>query len=302
MRSKSGRSACSRSSARLRRMRGRRSPLPLPASWVDRACRGRARGGRRAATSCRRGAPPSAASPATSARAGRPRAARARAAPRARSRGRGAGSFSSSRATHAARRGSTPREPRRGLVDVAVQQRRGVASSANGARPAEQLVRDHAERVEVGARPDLAVGLRLLGRHVASACRPPCPVAVSFWVACEYALAIPKSAILTAPRLRQQQVLGLEVAVREPVLLRVREPGQHAVEHAEHLHLGRARPTHGRSEPFASSSIAMYGTPSCSKKSNTLTMFGCSSAPREPRLAQEALAHGRRRDGRGPAA
>ena len=46
---------------------------------------------------------------------------------------------------------------------------------------------------------------------------------------------MPKSAILTLPRRVSEHVLGLEVAVGDAVALRVREPGEHALEHAEHL-------------------------------------------------------------------
>ena len=35
-----------------------------------------------------------------------------------------------------------------------------------------------------------------------------------------------------------------------------------------------SRPTNGRREPPATYSIAMYGTPSYSKKSSTVTTFG----------------------------
>ena len=61
------------------------------------------------------------------------------------------------------------------------------------------------------------------------------------------------------------QVLGLEVAVDDPVRLRVGEPGEHALEHAADLRPASACPTYGRSDPRSMYSIAMYGVPSCSK-------------------------------------
>ena len=42
---------------------------------------------------------------------------------------------------------------------------------------------------------------------------------------------------------------------------------------------GVSLPTYGRSEPPATYSIAMYGTPSASRKSYSVTMFGCERAP-----------------------
>ena len=53
--------------------------------------------------------------------------------------------------------------------------------------------------------------------------------------------------------------------MHDPVLLRVREPGEQALEHAADLRQASCCPTYGRSEPRSTYSIAMYGVPSCSK-------------------------------------
>ena len=50
-----------------------------------------------------------------------------------------------------------------------------------------------------------------------------------------YARAIPKSAILTVPAPREQEVLRLEVAVGDALALRVAEPGEHALDHPADL-------------------------------------------------------------------
>jgi hypothetical protein len=87
------------------------------------------------------------------------------------------------------------------------------------------------------------------------------PTAMPVWVkppvVAVYAFAMPKSAILTAPRL-------------------VTSTFWHR----------SSRPIHGRREPRGMCSIAMYGTPSHSKKSNTVTMFGRSkdAAIRDSRM------------------
>ena len=78
------------------------------------------------------------------------------------------------------------------------------------------------------------------------------------------ALAMPKSAILTLPSRGDHQVLGLQVAVHDPVLLRLGQAGEQPLEHARDLRQV-IWPTYGRSDPRSTYSIAMYGVPSCSK-------------------------------------
>ena len=50
------------------------------------------------------------------------------------------------------------------------------------------------------------------------------------------------------PRVGEEDVLGLEVAVNDAVRS-VREAGEDTLEHAGHLRQGRTRPTSLRSEP-----------------------------------------------------
>ena len=85
------------------------------------------------------------------------------------------------------------------------------------------------------------------------------PVAVSDDVSALYARAMPKSAILTVPPRVTQHVLRLEVAMRDPVRLGVREARKHPFERRRTPGAGRARPTSRRSEPPLTYSIAMYG-------------------------------------------
>ena len=58
------------------------------------------------------------------------------------------------------------------------------------------------------------------------------------------AFAIPKSAILTSPCERHHDVLGLEVAVHDPLRLGAGQAGQHALQHAGAL--GQRHPPHPR--------------------------------------------------------
>ena len=81
------------------------------------------------------------------------------------------------------------------------------------------------------------------------------------------AFAMPKSAIFTPPVRAHEHVLGLEVAVHDPGLLRGHQPGQHALEHARDLRQRRAgrrtaAATRARRTPSPGTA-----TPSCSKYS-----------------------------------
>ena len=102
-----------------------------------------------------------------------------------------------------------------------------------------------------------------------------CPVAVrkSVMHTCPIALAIPKSATLACPSavtstfsgLRSRCTISREAASASPPSTLSSTPATWA---------SVSRPTSGRSDPPSRYSIAMNGTPSCSKYSITVTTLG----------------------------
>ncbi len=93
--------------------------------------------------------------------------------------------------------------------------------------------------------------------------------------------ASPKSATHTRPIAGHQHVLGLEVAVHDPGVVRRREPAPRGDE-ARHESPPRSAPrrSHAPRSPPSISSIATNSRPSASPISCTATMFGCWE-PRE---------------------
>jgi hypothetical protein len=99
----------------------------------------------------------------------------------------------------------------------------------------EQFVGDHAGRVQIGLRRDLAAR-GLLGRHVgrgADDLPGRRPVRSRRHLA--DGLRDPEVGDLRVPVGRDQHVLRLEVAVDDPVRGGLGEPAEHALEHAGRL-------------------------------------------------------------------
>jgi hypothetical protein len=101
--------------------------------------------------------------------------------------------------------------------------------------PREHLERHAADRVEVGPGADV-LRHRLLGRHVGrGADGGPGRGEERAGLHLVRRLRDPEVGDLHAPVRRDHQVLGLEVAVDDPVLLGEREPGEQPLEHAADL-------------------------------------------------------------------
>ena len=152
--------------------------------------------------------------------------------------GRSAGVLASSPSTQAAiGAGTSARDlgqRHRRLLAVREQDRDRLAV-AERHRAREQLVGDHAGRVEVGPRPD-ALAHRLLGRHVGG--RPDRGArggAEGDGAAVDHRLRDPEVRDLHASVVGDHQVLGLEVPVHDVVGVGVREAGEDALEHAADL-------------------------------------------------------------------
>ena len=127
------------------------------------------------------------------------------------------------------------------LGDVAQHHRHRRLGVVEGRRAGEQLVRDAADRVEVGPRTDVARH-RLLGRHVG---RRPDRRAGGGHVGARARLLRrlrdPEVGDLDRAVLGHHQVLGLEVAVHDRALLGRAEAGEHALEHAADLRQAHVR-------------------------------------------------------------
>ena len=122
----------------------------------------------------------------------------------------------------------------------------------------EQLVGDDAGRVEIGLRPDVLFE-RLLGRRVGRRAGGP------------------EVGDLRAPVRAQEHVWGF----RAPCTTPWADASASAASMPSSTPATCAsvsRPTKGRNDPRSRYSIAMHGTPSCSKYSNTVTLFGWASA------------------------
>ncbi len=120
------------------------------------------------------------------------------------------------------------------LLDVGEQDRQRLAGAERHASR-QQLVRDHARGVEVGPRPDLARH-RLLGRHVGgSADRHAGRGPERARALLGQRLGDPEVGDLDPPVGGDHQVLGLEVAVDDARGVRVRQPGEHVLQHAADL-------------------------------------------------------------------
>ena len=166
--------------------------------------------------------------------------------------GRCAGSFASRRVDPTGDRARDARRAvgeRRRLVAAVREQDRERLAGAERHRSRQQLVRDHADRVEVRPGADL-LRHRLLGRHVGGgpdrdAGRGP----EHRHVAVGQRPGDAEVGDLHAPFGGDQQVLGLQVAVDDARRVRVREPGEHALEHAAEL--GRPEPAHPRAQRAA---------------------------------------------------
>ena len=151
--------------------------------------------------------------------------------------GRSAGALASIHSTHehsaAGTLGRDAAQRRDGLVDVPVEHRHRRVRAVEGRLSREQLVGHDADRVEVGVRADL-LGERLLRGHVRG--RPHRHAGVGEPLRQRVVGARDAEVGELDPAAeRDEHVLGLEVAVRDGVLLGVIQAGEHPVEHAEHL-------------------------------------------------------------------
>ena len=99
---------------------------------------------------------------------------------------------------------------------------------------------------------------------------PLCIVVVAF--------AIPKSAIFTRPSEVTIRFSGLRSRWTMPSSSAFVSPASTASS-TPVIWTGVMRPMNGRSDPPSTYSIAMYGVPSCSKYSCTVTMLGWLSEP-----------------------
>ena len=194
-------------------------------------------------------------------------------------RGRLDGSLASIRVTHAASAGWGAGWQRRDRVrDVLHQHRNRRAVGVERHRAGEQLVGDDAGLIKVGPRPDL-LRHRLFGGHVGG--RPDGRAGRREHLLGRdpvQRLGDPEVGDLDAAVGRDQQVLGLDVAVNDLHRFGVRERREQALEHPGHLrkrHPPDERPQRSRSRY----SIAIYGIPSCSRKSNTVTTLGWLNEP-----------------------
>ena len=151
------------------------------------------------------------------------------------------------------------------LVDVPQQDRHRRVRVVERHAPREHLEGHAADGVEVGPRPDV-LRHRLLGRHVGGgADRRPRRGEERARLHLVRRLGDAEVGDLHAPVDRDHQVLGLEVAVHDPVLLRVGEARRAGPRARRPICSSDMCPTYGRSEPRSTYSIAMYGVPSCSK-------------------------------------
>ena len=124
------------------------------------------------------------------------------------------------------------------LVDVAQQDRHRRVGVVERDLAREQLERHAADRVEVRPRADV-LRHRLLGRHVGRrADRRARRGQEGARLHLRRRLGDAEVGDLHAPVRGDHQVLGLEVAVDDAVLLRVGEPGEQALEHAADLRQG----------------------------------------------------------------
>ena len=131
--------------------------------------------------------------------------------------------------------GSTDLHGRDRLVDVPEQDRHRRVGVVERDLAREQLERHAADRVEVGPRPDV-LRHRLLGRHVGRrADGVPGRGHERAGLHLRRRLGDAEVGDLHPPVGRDHEVLGLEVAVDDPVLLGVREPGEQPLEHAADL-------------------------------------------------------------------
>ena len=89
----------------------------------------------------------------------------------------------------------------------------------------------------------------------------------------EPAFAMPKSAILTRPSSVTMTFSGLMSRCTMPFASACASPAS-MPSTTPTTCASESLPTYGRSEPRSMYSIAMYGVPSCSKYSCTVTMFG----------------------------
>ena len=121
---------------------------------------------------------------------------------------------------------------RRLVVGVAEHQRHRRVDALVRMAPGEQLVGDQAGGVEVGLRGDLAAH-DLLGRHVGGRADDVAGRGAQLGhLHLAERLGDPEVGDLGVPVGGQQHVLGLEVAVHDPLRGRLGEPAQHALEHA----------------------------------------------------------------------
>ena len=186
------------------------------------------------------------------------------------------------------RRVGPRRQRRHRLADVVHHHRQRVALDPERDLAGQQLEGDHAGLVEVRPRTHLGRH-RLLGRHVGGradrrAGRREHLLGDDLLVG----LGDPEVRDLHAAVRGHEQVLGLDVAVDDPLGLRVRERGEQAVEHAHHLRQGQRadeRPQRAALEVLHRD----VRRPLPWMKSKTVTTLGWLSEPGHARLADEPL-------------
>ena len=166
-------------------------------------------------------------------------------------------------------------ERRRRMMDVRIEHRHRAAPVAEGRPAGEQLVGHDADGVDVGVRAE-RLAERLLGRHVR---RRADRRARAREVAGERVIRAgdPEVGDLDPAAPGDEDVLRLEVAVGDRSSSACPRPLSTPSSTPNTCGSLSSR-TSGRSEPPLTYSIAMNGTPPCSKKSNSVTTFGWSSA------------------------